>query len=64
MAEPTQNPVEVVWKRVLTPAVIEQIGEKLAEAMRYPYAEITLVVKRGKLRWIRGPTPSEPVREP
>jgi hypothetical protein len=47
---------------VLTPALIEQLEQKLIEALGYPEAEVTLVVKRGVVRWIRGPTPSEPAR--
>ena len=50
-------------EQVLTPAVIDQIWERLVEALKQPYAEVVLVAKRGKLRWIRGPTPSEPIRE-
>jgi hypothetical protein len=46
---------------VLTPSVIEQINEKLAEASRYPYAEVILVLKRGALRFIRSGV-SEPIR--
>jgi hypothetical protein len=48
--------------RVLTPATILQIDGKLAEAIRMRFAEVTLVVENGKLRFIRGPSPSEPVR--
>lgn len=47
---------------VLTPSVIEQINEKLAEAARYPYAEVILVLKRGALRFIRSGV-SEPIRK-
>lgn len=46
---------------VLTPVVIEQINEKLAEAARCPYAEVILVLKRGALRFIRSGV-SEPIR--
>lgn len=46
---------------VLTPAVIQQINEKLAEASRYPYAEVVLVLKRGALRFVRSGL-SEPIR--
>jgi hypothetical protein len=48
---------------VLTPGLIQQIEAKLRQAMVYGNAEVTLVVKSGKLRWIRGPAPSEPVAE-
>lgn len=48
---------------VLTPAIVQQIDEKLAEALEMASAEVVLVAKRGRLRWIRGPTPSEPIRE-
>ena len=47
---------------VLTPVVIQQIDEKLAEAIKIGYATIELIVQKGKLRWIRGPAPSEPAR--
>jgi hypothetical protein len=50
-------------RQILISAVIEQLNEKVAEALKYPYAEVTLIVKRGQLRWIRGPSPSEPIRE-
>lgn len=39
----------------LTEPVIKQLNEMLAEAAEYTHAEITLVVKRGRLRWIRPP---------
>jgi len=48
--------------RVLTPAIIQQIDEKLAEAVEHGYAIIELEVQKGKLRFIKGPAPSEPVR--
>lgn len=44
----------------LTPAIVDLLNEKLAEAARYPYAEVILVVKRGVLRAVRSST-SEPV---
>jgi hypothetical protein len=47
--------------RVLTVAAIRQLDAKLSEAVRAKYAEITLVVEEGRLRWIRGPAVSEPV---
>ena len=49
------------WQ-VLTLPAIQQLDNKLAEAVAIGYAEITLVIEKGKLRWIRGPTPSEPVQ--
>lgn len=52
---------EKVNQPVLTPAVIQQINEKLAEASRYPYAEVVLVLKRGVLRFVRSGL-SEPIR--
>lgn len=48
---------------VLTPGVMRQLEMKLREACRLGYAEVTLVVEKGRLRWIRGPAPSEAVRE-
>lgn len=48
--------------KVLTPAIIEQIDEKLAEAVQHGYAIVELEVQKGKLRFIKGPAPSEPVR--
>ena len=48
--------------KVLTPAIIQQIDEKLAEAVEHGYAIIELEVLQGKLRFIKGPAPSEPVR--
>jgi hypothetical protein len=49
-------------RQVLTTAMIEQLNEKVAEAMRIGYATVELVIEKGELRWVRGPTPSEPVR--
>jgi len=56
MGDRTQRPV------VLTPALIEQLNSKLAEAMAMGFATVELVVEKGRLRWIRGPAPSEPAR--
>ena len=50
-------------RQVLTPALAQQLNEKLSEAIRMGYATIELVVEKGELRWIRGPAPSEPVRK-
>lgn len=47
---------------VLTLPAIKQIDAKLAEAVQIGYAAVELVVEKGRLRWIRGPAPSEPVR--
>ena len=47
---------------VLTPVTVKQIDEKVSQAIRCGYATVTLVVEKGRLRWIRGPAPSEPVR--
>lgn len=47
---------------VLTRGVVLQIDRKVAEAIEIGYAEVTLVIEKGCLRWIRGPAPSEPVR--
>jgi len=47
---------------VLTPALVQQLNEKLAEAIRIGYATVELVIEKGELRWIRGPAPSEPAR--
>jgi hypothetical protein len=49
-------------RQILTAAMIEQLNEKLAEAMRLGYATVELVIEKGELRWVRGPAPSEPVR--
>jgi hypothetical protein len=49
-------------RQVLTAAMIEQLNEKVAEAMRIGYATVELVIEKGELRWVRGPAPSEPVR--
>lgn len=48
-------------REVLTPAIIQQINDKINEAARYPYAEVVLVLKRGELRYIRS-AKSEPPR--
>lgn len=56
------EPISQLSLLVLTPASIQQIDEKLAEAVRHGYAVVTLEVQKGKLRWIKGPAPSEPVR--
>lgn len=45
---------------VLKPNIIRQLDEKLAQAMQLGYAEITLIIEKGRLRWIRGPAPSVP----
>ncbi len=47
---------------ILTEAVIQQLREKLRQAVGFGFAEVVLVVEKGRLRWIRGPAPSEPVR--
>jgi hypothetical protein len=49
-------------RQVLTAAMIEQLNEKVAEAMRIGYATVELVIEKGELQWVRGPAPSEPVR--
>lgn len=47
----------------LSEATIQQIAEKVAEACRLGFAEVILVIEKGRLRWIRGPAPSEPIRQ-
>jgi len=47
--------------RVLTEAAIRQIDRKLTEAVDMRFAEVVLVIENGKYRFIRGPSPSEPV---
>lgn len=49
------------WE-VLTPTLAHQIDRKLSTAIRIGFAVVELVVEGGKLRWIRGPAPSEPAR--
>lgn len=49
-------------RQVLTAAMIEQLNEKVAEAMKIGYATVELVIEKGELRWVRGLAPSEPVR--
>lgn len=46
----------------MTDATLEQIAEKIIAALQLEYAEVKLVIKRGKLRFIEGPTPSEAVK--
>jgi hypothetical protein len=47
--------------RILTEASVQQIDRKLTEAVDMRFAEVVLVVENGKYRFIRGPSPSEPV---
>ena len=61
MNDKVHNGAPSVW-RVLTEASIQQLDDKLAEAIKMQFAEITLVIEKGKFRWIRGPAPDEPVK--
>jgi hypothetical protein len=61
MNDKVHNGAPSVW-RVLTEASIQQLDEKLAEAIKLRFAEITLVIENGKFHLIRGPAPSEPVK--
>jgi hypothetical protein len=61
MNDKVHNGAPSVW-RVLTEASVQQLDEKLAEAIEMQYAEIILVVQEGRFRWIRGPAPSDPVK--
>lgn len=56
-----ENRISDIPVKILTGAILQQLERKLQEACRIGYAEITLVVEKGRLRWIRGPAPSEPV---
>jgi hypothetical protein len=47
----------------LSEAAIRQIAEKVAQGCRLGFAEVVLVIEKGRLRWIRGPAPSEPIRQ-
>ena len=62
MNDKVHNGAQSVW-RVLTEASIKQLDDKLFEATRMHYAEIVLVVEEGRYRFIRGPAPSDPVRQ-
>ena len=48
---------------ILSEAVIQQLREKLRQAIEIGWAEVILVVEKGCLKWIRGPAPSEPARK-
>lgn len=50
------------YLNILTEAMIRQLEDKLRQAVEYGYAEVVIVVEKGRPRWIRGPAPSEPVR--
>lgn len=59
---PPQEVLEQSDWQVLTPALAQQIDEKLSEAVRIGFAAVELIVEKGSPKWIRGPAPSEPVR--
>ena len=45
-------------KKILTPNKLQVIERVLSDAQQMEYAEVTLVIKRGELRLIKGPAPS------
>lgn len=47
----------------LSEAALAKVKAKVEEALALGFAEVTLVIEHGRLRWIRGPAPSEPVQE-
>ena len=53
---------EQATDEVLSDAAIAQIREKVAEAIKFGFAEVTLVIEKSRLAWIRGPAPSERIR--
>ncbi len=46
---------------ILSEPIRRQLEKKLREGIEYGFAEVTIVIERGRLSWIRGPAPSEPI---
>ena len=46
-------------KTVLTPAQLAQLESVLNQAIELQFSEVTIVIERGALKRIKGPTPSQ-----